>query len=50
MKIRRVFFFLIGIAGLFLLALGFWFDTLKIGGILCAGALIGHLATQRPIS
>lgn len=46
-KMGRIFFFLVGIAGLFLLALGFWVDTVKIGGTLCTGALIGHIATWR---
>lgn len=45
MKVGRGFFFLVGIIGLILLILSFWLDTAKIGGILCASALIGHMAT-----
>lgn len=47
LKAGRGFFFLIGISGLVLLILSFWIDTEKIGGILCAGALIGHMATWK---
>lgn len=43
----RLIFFVIGILGLTLLILSFWVDTGKIGGVLCAGGLIGHLATWK---
>lgn len=44
-KVRKV-SFVIGILGLALIILNFWVDTRKIGGVLCAVALIGHLVTQ----
>ncbi len=47
LKAGRGFFFLIGLIGLTLLVLSFWIDTEKMGGILCAAALIGHMATWR---
>lgn len=44
-SVGRTLFFLVGVCGLLLLISGFWLDTAKLGGILCAGALIGHMAT-----
>lgn len=44
-KVRKI-SFVIGILGLALVILNFWVDTRKIGGVLCAVALIGHLVTQ----
>lgn len=44
-KVRKI-SFVIGILGLALIILNFWVDTRKIGGVLCAVALIGHLVTQ----
>lgn len=44
--VTRTIFFVIGILGLALIILNFWVDTGKIGGVLCSGALIGHLATN----
>ena len=44
-EVRKI-FFVIGILGLALIILNFWVDTGKIGGVLCSGALIGHLATN----
>lgn len=46
-KEARIIIFVMGILGLTLLILSFWVDTGKIGGVLCAGALIGHLATWK---
>lgn len=45
LKVGRGFYFLVGIIGVILLILSFWLDTAKIGGILCASALIEHMAT-----
>lgn len=44
-EVRKI-SFVIGILGLALVILSFWVDTGKIGGVLCSGALIGHLATN----
>lgn len=46
-KEARIIIFVMGILGLTLLILSFWVDTGKIGAVLCAGALIGHLATWK---
>ena len=45
-EVRKI-SFVIGILGLALVMLSFWVDTGKIVGVLCAGALIGHLATWK---
>lgn len=45
LKFGRAFFFTVGLCGLILVLLGSWLDTAKLGGVLCAGALIGHMAS-----
>ena len=45
LRVGRGIFFLIGLNGLALLLFSFWVSTAQIGGVLCAGALIGHMAT-----
>ncbi|WIK63931.1 hypothetical protein [Gleimia hominis] len=46
-RLARTLFFFIGIVGLLLVILSFRMNTLGLGGVLCTGALIGHMATWK---